>query len=176
MFVSYNCITFLIIAIQRQEAINRSLYLHSFLESTLSLASKSRRLISFAAGPLGSRGPRREGNEAFVFGGYPFPSSFIFKTAFFPRKESRSVDESDPKAHANGRNKSQHCCALLGIFSQQCCVRLHGPKSLTCFKLYARNANECQYYSGSMHMDTTCWAQQCCVSLANNVASVCIGL
>ena len=33
--------------------------------------------------------------------------------------------------HANGCNKSQHCCLLLGVFSQQCCVRLHGPKSLT---------------------------------------------
>ena len=31
------------------------------------------------------------------------------------------------KAHANGRNKSQHCCALLGVFGQQCCVRLKGP-------------------------------------------------
>ena len=25
----------------------------------------------------------------------PFPSSFIFRTAFFPQKESRSTDESD---------------------------------------------------------------------------------
>ena len=48
------------------------------------------------------------------------------------------------KAHANGRNKSQHCCVLLGVFSQQYCVRLHGPKSLTGFKLYATNANKCQ--------------------------------
>ena len=40
------------------------------------------------------------------------------------------------KAHANGRNKSQRCCVLLGFFGQQCCVRLHGPKSLIGFKLY----------------------------------------
>ena len=45
------------------------------------------------------------------------------------------------KAHANGRNKSQHCCLLLGFFGQQCCVRLHRPKSLTGFKLYATSAN-----------------------------------
>ena len=44
-------------------------------------------------------------------------------------------------ANANGRNNSQHCCLLLGVFGQQCCVRLHGPKSLTGFKLYAKIAN-----------------------------------
>ena len=44
------------------------------------------------------------------------------------------------KAHANGRNKSQHCCMFLGAFGQQCCVRLHGP-GLTGFKLYATSAN-----------------------------------
>ena len=38
------------------------------------------------------------------------------------------------KAHANGQNKSQHCCVSLGVFGQQCCVRLHGPKNLTGFK------------------------------------------
>ena len=32
------------------------------------------------------------------------------------------------KAHANGRNKSQHCCVFVG---QQCCVRLYGSKRLT---------------------------------------------
>ena len=45
------------------------------------------------------------------------------------------------KAHANGHNKSQHCYVLLGAFGQQCCVRLHGPKILTGFKLYATRAN-----------------------------------
>ena len=45
--------------------------------------------------------------------------------------------------HANGCNKSQHCCVLLRVFGQQCCVwvRLQGPKSLTGFKLYATSAN-----------------------------------
>ena len=47
------------------------------------------------------------------------------------------------KAHANGRNKSQHRCVLtlLGVFGEQCCIRLYGPKSLTDFKLYATSAN-----------------------------------
>ena len=47
------------------------------------------------------------------------------------------------KAYANGRNKSQHCYVLLGVFGQQCCVRLHGPKVLTGFELYATSANKC---------------------------------
>ena len=45
------------------------------------------------------------------------------------------------KAHANGRNKPQHCCVLLGVLGQQCCVHLYGPKSLTGFKLYTTSAN-----------------------------------
>ena len=45
------------------------------------------------------------------------------------------------KAHANGPNKCQQLPTLLGVVSQQCCVRLHGPKSLTGFKLYATRAN-----------------------------------
>ena len=38
---------------------------------------------------------------------------------------------------------------------QQCCVRLHGPKSLTGFKLYATSANKCQHCCGSMQTDAT---------------------
>ena len=45
------------------------------------------------------------------------------------------------KAHAKGRNKSQHFCVLLEDFGKQCCVSLHGPKSLTGFKLYATSTN-----------------------------------
>ena len=30
---------------------------------------------------------------------------------------------------------------VVGVFGQQCCVRLHGPKSLTGFKLYVTSAN-----------------------------------
>ena len=71
-----------------------------------------------------------------------------------------------------GRNKSQHCCVLLRVCGQQCFVRLHGPKSLTGFKL----RNKCQHCCGSVQTDATCWAQQCCVLLANDVVSVCMGL
>ena len=45
------------------------------------------------------------------------------------------------KAHANGRNKSQHCCVLLGVFGQQCYVRLHEPKK---FDRFQTIRNKCQ--------------------------------
>ena len=35
------------------------------------------------------------------------------------------------KAQTNGRNKCQQLPTLLGVVGQQCCVCLHGPKSLT---------------------------------------------
>ena len=69
------------------------------------------------------------------------------------------------KAHANGRNKSQYCYMLLGVFGQQCCVRLHGHKSLTGFKLYATSANNVVVpCKRTQHVGP------------NNVASVCMGL
>ena len=95
------------------------------------------------------------------------------------------------KAHANGRNKSQRCCVLLGDFGQQCCVRLNGPKSLTDFKLYATSVNIvvvpcmlgptmlCQQSANrvpTLWWFHTCWARQCCVLFANNVSSVCMDL
>ena len=82
--------------------------------------------------------------------------------------------ETRLKAHANGRNKSQHCCVyIVEVFGQQCCVRLHVPISLTGFKLYAASANKYQQCCCSMQTDATCWAQQCCVLLANNEHSKC---
>ena len=45
------------------------------------------------------------------------------------------------KAHANGRNKCEQLSTLLGVVGQQCCVRLHRPKSLTGFKLYTTSVN-----------------------------------
>ena len=36
--------------------------------------------------------------------------------------------------------------------------------------------NKCEHCRGSMETDAICWAQQCCVLLANNVAFVCTGL
>ena len=35
----------------------------------------------------------------------------------------------------------QQVTTLLRVVGQQCCARLHGPKSLTGFKLYATSAN-----------------------------------
>ena len=52
-----------------------------------------------------------------------------------------------------------------GEGGQQCCVRLHGPKSLTGFKLYATSANIVVVPCKQMqHVGP------------NNVASVCIRL
>ena len=59
------------------------------------------------------------------------------------------------KVHANGRNKRKQVTTMLGVAGQQCCVRLHGPKSLTSFKLHATSANKCQHCCGSMQMDAT---------------------
>ena len=101
---------------------------------------------------------------------------FAYARVLFLFSFSVSLESSTLEAHANGRNKSQHCCVLLGVCGQQCYVRLHGPKSLTGFKLYATSANKCQHCCGSMQTDAACWAQQCCVLLVNNVASVCMRL
>ena len=48
---------------------------------------------------------------------------------------------SNLKAHANERNKCQQLPTLFGVVGKQCCVRLHRPKSLTSFKLYATSAD-----------------------------------
>ena len=64
-------------------------------------------------------------------------------------------------AHANGCNKSQHCCVLLGVFGQQCCVRLEGSQSLTGFKLYATSANIVVVPCKMLRVV----GQQCCIRL-----------
>ena len=60
---------------------------------------------------------------------------------------------------------TKHVTTVLRVVGQQCCVRLHGPKSLTGFKLYATSAYKCQHCCDSMQTDETCWAQQCSVTL-----------
>ena len=45
---------------------------------------------------------------------------------------------------------------MLGVVSQQCCVRLHGAKSLTGFKLCENN---------TQHVTSNNVGQQCCVRL-----------
>ena len=72
--------------------------------------------------------------------------------------------------------RAQHCCATLRRSQNKRNVGTCCAKSLTGFKLYAASANKCQHCCGSLQTDATCWAQQCCVLLANNVASVCMGL
>ena len=88
------------------------------------------------------------------------------------------------KAHANGRNKCQQLPTMLGVVGQQCCVRLHGPKSLTGFKLYRTSANIVVVSCKRTQQVTTLLGptmlgvvgQHCWVLLANIVGSVCIGL
>ena len=61
------------------------------------------------------------------------------------------------------------CC--WGVLGPQCCVRLHGPKSLTGFKLYATSANIgllWSYADGRNVLGPTMLrgvGQQCCVRL-----------
>ena len=69
--------------------------------------------------------------------------------------------------------RTQDCCATL--HQQQsnrnvgnCCA-----KRLTDFKRYATSSSKCQHCCGSMQTDATCWARQCFVLLANNVAFLC---
>ena len=61
--------------------------------------------------------------------------------------------------------RMQQVTTLLCVVGQQCCFRLHGPKSLTGFKLYATSANivvvPCKR---TQHIRP------------NNVTSVCMGL
>ena len=56
------------------------------------------------------------------------------------------------KAHAN---RTQQVTTLLRVVAEQCCVRLHGPKSLTNFKLYLTSDNKCQHCCGSRQTDAT---------------------
>ena len=63
-------------------------------------------------------------------------------------------------------------CVVVRVFSEQCCVCLHGLNVW----LVSNLRNKCQHCCGSRQTEATCWAQQCCVLLANNVASVCMRL
>ena len=65
-----------------------------------------------------------------------FGNGLALSQYYFRRGFSTSI-----KAYANGRNKCQQLPTLLGVVGLQCCARLHGPKSLTGFKLYATSAN-----------------------------------
>ena len=58
---------------------------------------------------------------------------------------------------------------VVAVFGQQCCVRLHGPKSLTGFKLYATSANivmvPCKRTQHVVPAMLRVVGQQCCVRL-----------
>jgi len=95
------------------------------------------------------------------------------------------------KPRANARNiVSQQDATLLG---PTCCERLHTMLCVvaTCWKLLdevwpvqsklhpiSRNNTQQHTTTHNTGVQTiaTCWAQQCCVLSANNVASVCTGL
>ena len=66
--------------------------------------------------------------------------------------------------------RAQQLPTMLGVVSQQCCVRLHWAKGLTGFKLCATTSKNMQQ---SVKTDATCNIQQCWELLVNNVASVC---
>ena len=67
-----------------------------------------------------------------------------------------------------------------GDFGQQFCIHLHRPKSLTGFKLCATSANivvvPCKWTQHVVPTMLHVVSQQCCILLANNVASICMGL
>ena len=65
---------------------------------------------------------------------------------------------------------AQQLPTMLGVVSQQYCVRLHGAKSLTGFKLCATTSNNMQQ---GVQTDARCNIQQYWELLVNNVASVC---
>ena len=66
--------------------------------------------------------------------------------------------------------RTQQLLTMLRVVSQQCCVRLHGAKSMIGFKLCATTSNKMQQ---GVQTDATCNIQQCWELLLNNVASVC---
>ena len=86
------------------------------------------------------------------------------------------------KARAQTFSRGQHCCDPMQMSAtlfhyaspvteqKKCWDLLH--KSLTGFKLYTKSANKFQHCCCSMQTDATCWAQKCCVLLANKLCCV----
>ena len=54
---------------------------------------------------------------------------------------------SNPQASKATCKRAQQLPTMLGVVSQQCCVRLHGAKSLTGFKLCATTRNNIQQHA-----------------------------
>ena len=103
-----------------------------------------------------------------------------FKLYKGPYKRTQQVPTTTPNIVMVPCKRTQQVTTLLGptllgVVGQQCCVRLHGPKSLTGqFKLYATSANKCQqvptllwFHANGRNKSQHCWAQQRWVLLAN---------
>ena len=73
-------------------------------------------------------------------------------------------------------SRGQPCCGFMQTgFAGHRTIEMLGlvaPK----FNRSQTIRNKCQHCCGSTQTDKMCWAQQCCVLLANNVASVCMDL
>ena len=82
--------------------------------------------------------------------------------------------------------RAQHCCATLRRSQNNRNVGLVGPKVWpvsNCTQQVPTSANKCQqvptllwFHANGRNTSQHCWAQQCWLLLANNVASVCMGL
>ena len=62
----------------------------------------------------------------------------------------------------------------LPIFAGHRTIEMLGFRLRQKFDQFQTMRNKCQHCCGSMQTDATCWAQQCCVLLAKNVAAVCV--
>ena len=85
---------------------------------------------------------------------------------------SRSAGKTVVLAVKATCKRVQQLPTMLGVVSQQCCVRLHRAKSLTGFKLCATTRNDIQQHATGVQTDATCNIQQCWELLVKNVASV----
>ena len=97
-----------------------------------------------------------------------------FTIVIKPKKKYKILTEKcDSYTRKATCKRGQQIPTMLGVVSQECCVRLHGVKTLTGFKLCATTSNNMQQ---GVQTDATSNMQQCWELLANNVASVCTQL
>ena len=82
------------------------------------------------------------------------------------------------QVHVSGLNNSQHCWGLLANNVVSVCMDRR-----VFFDRFPTVRNKCQqvptllwFHANGCNKSQHCWAQQCCVLLANNVGSVCMGL
>ena len=87
------------------------------------------------------------------------------------KNENFNTTVSPPRFCSLSTVDVQKLLTLLAQHVWSCCVRLHVYKRLTGFKLCPTTCNRV-----GVQTDATCDIQQCWELLANNVASVCMGL